>query len=118
MKKPLICLLLLSACTAFAQYAQIIKKDFETIVAYTHQKNMDKVIEMTYPRIFTVMPKAQIGSVGNNELIDKKYGYSIDYNLLYDIKTYVIRTKTKQVWIQMTLMNEETGTLTVLETTN
>ncbi|MCO5934908.1 hypothetical protein NAF17_05095 [Mucilaginibacter sp. RB4R14] len=118
MKKPLICLLLLSACTAFAQDAQIIKKDFGTIVAYTHQKNMDKVIDMTYPRIFTVMPKAQIGSVGNNELIDKKYGYSIDYNLLYDIKTYVIRTKTKQVWIQMTLMNEETGKLTVLETTN
>lgn len=61
------------------------------------------------------VPKTQIDSVGNPELIDKRYGYSIDYNLLDDIKTYVIRTKTKQVWIQMTLMNDETGKITVLE---
>ena len=64
------------------------------------------------------VPKTQIDSIGNKELVDKKYGYSIDYNLLDDIKTYVIRTNTKQVWIQMTLMNEETGKLTVLETGN
>ncbi|GGH04824.1 hypothetical protein [Mucilaginibacter phyllosphaerae] len=64
------------------------------------------------------VPKTQIDSVGNNELVDKKYGYSIDYNLLDDIKTYVIRTKTKQIWIQMTLMNEESGKLTVLEKAN
>lgn len=61
------------------------------------------------------VPKAQIDSVGNPELIDKRYGYSIDYNLLDDIKTYIIRTKTKQVWIQMTLMNDETGKITILE---
>jgi OOP family OmpA-OmpF porin len=61
------------------------------------------------------VPKAQIDSVGNPELIDKRYGYSIDYNLLDDIKTYIIRTKTKHVWIQMTLMNDETGKITILE---
>nr|WP_067058327.1 hypothetical protein [Mucilaginibacter sp. L294] len=61
------------------------------------------------------VPKTQIDSVGNPELIDKRYGYSIDYNLLDDIKTYIIRTKTKQVWIQMTLMNDETGKITILE---
>lgn len=61
------------------------------------------------------VPKTQIESVGNNEFVDKKYGHSIDYNLLNDIKTYVIRTKTKQVWIQMTLMNGESGKITVLE---
>jgi OOP family OmpA-OmpF porin len=61
------------------------------------------------------VPKAQIDSVGNPELIDKRYGYSIDYSLLDDIKTYIIRTKTKQVWIQMTLMNDETGKITILE---
>jgi len=61
------------------------------------------------------VPKAQIDSVGNDELVTKKYGNSIDYNMLNDIKTYVIRTRTKQVWIQMTLMNEESGKITVLE---
>jgi OOP family OmpA-OmpF porin len=61
------------------------------------------------------VPKSQIDSVGNPQLIDKRYGYSIDYNLLDDIKTYIIRTKTKQVWIQMTLMNDEGGKITILE---
>ncbi|MES2064745.1 MAG: hypothetical protein V4456_22705 [Bacteroidota bacterium] len=61
------------------------------------------------------VPKTQIDSVGNPELIDKRYGYSIDYNMLDDIKTYIIRTKTKQVWIQMTLMDNETGKITILE---
>ncbi|WP_454802562.1 hypothetical protein [Mucilaginibacter phyllosphaerae] len=60
MKKTLICLLILSATKSMAQDAQTIQKDFETIVAYTHQKNMDKVIDMTYPQLFTVMPKAQM----------------------------------------------------------
>lgn len=64
------------------------------------------------------VPKTQIDSVGNSELIDKKYGHSIDYNLLDEIKTYVIRTKTKQVWIQMSLMNEGNGNVTVLEKEN
>lgn len=68
MKKLIICLLILTAGTTFAQDAQIIKKDFETIVAYTHQKNMDKVIDMTYPKIFTVMPKAQMKAMANGML--------------------------------------------------
>ncbi|MFD0765047.1 hypothetical protein ACFQZI_09280 [Mucilaginibacter lutimaris] len=68
MKKLLLCLFLLSAGAAFAQVAQAIKKDFEAIVAYTHQKNMDKVIDMTYPRIFTVMPKAQMKDMANGML--------------------------------------------------
>jgi hypothetical protein len=68
MKKLLICLLVLSAGTCMAQDAQIIQKDFETIVAYTHQKNMDKVIDMTYPQIFKVMPKAQMKAMANGVL--------------------------------------------------
>jgi OOP family OmpA-OmpF porin len=40
------------------------------------------------------VPKSQVDSVCNPQLIDKRYGYSIDYNLLDDIKTYIIRTKT------------------------
>jgi len=57
----------------------------------------------------------EIKRVGNNDLIDNEYGHSIDYNLLDDIKTYIIRTATKQIWIQMTLMDNEVGKLTVLE---
>ncbi|MBD1384944.1 hypothetical protein IDJ75_06615 [Mucilaginibacter rigui] len=69
MKKLLICLLLLSATGASAQQdATIIKHDFETIVAYTHQKNMDKVIEMTYPQIFKIMPRAQMKAMANGAL--------------------------------------------------
>lgn len=68
MKKLLICLLLLSATGAFAQDAVTIKHDFETMVAYTHQKNMDKVIEMTYPQIFKIMPKAQMKAMANGAL--------------------------------------------------
>ncbi|MET3979808.1 hypothetical protein ABIB62_002850 [Mucilaginibacter sp. UYP25] len=68
MKKLLFCLFMLSAGATFGQDAQIIKKDFETIVTYTHQKNMDKVIDMTYPRIFTVMPKAQMKAMANGML--------------------------------------------------
>ncbi|MBB3970821.1 hypothetical protein [Mucilaginibacter phyllosphaerae] len=68
MKKILFCLLILFAGGAVAQDAQIIKKDFEAIVAYTHQKNMDKVIDMTYPQIFKVMPKAQMKAMANGAL--------------------------------------------------
>ncbi|GGH04821.1 hypothetical protein GCM10007352_08240 [Mucilaginibacter phyllosphaerae] len=60
--------MILFAGGAVAQDAQIIKKDFEAIVAYTHQKNMDKVIDMTYPQIFKVMPKAQMKAMANGAL--------------------------------------------------
>lgn len=57
----------------------------------------------------------EIKKVGDKELIEKNYGFSIDYNLLDNLKTYIIRTETKQIWIQMTLMDNEVGKLTVLE---
>jgi OOP family OmpA-OmpF porin len=53
--------------------------------------------------------------IGEKELIDRKYGYSIDANTLDDIQTYVIRSKTKQIWIQVFLLNDESGRITVLE---
>jgi hypothetical protein len=68
MKKTFFCLLMLYAGATMAQDAQVIKKDFETIVAYTHQKNMDKVIDMTYPQLFKVMPKAQMKAMANGAL--------------------------------------------------
>lgn len=61
------------------------------------------------------VPNSEIKRVGDKELIDNKYGFSIDYNMLDDIKTYIIKTKDKQIWIQYTLMNEESGEITVLE---
>lgn len=56
--------------------------------------------------------------VGDDELIKRGYGRSIDVNMLDDVKTYVIRTKDKQVWIQFNLMDEESGRITVLEKAN
>ncbi|MDV6169733.1 hypothetical protein R1T16_14950 [Flavobacterium sp. DG1-102-2] len=53
--------------------------------------------------------------VGDEELIKNGYGKSIDVNLLDDIKTYIIRTKDKEVWIQFNLMDEESGRIAVLE---
>jgi len=64
------------------------------------------------------VPKSEIDRIGNKELVDKKYGHSIDFNLLDDVKTFVIRTKDKEVWIQFSLMNNESGDITVLEKGN
>jgi len=61
------------------------------------------------------VPSTEIKRIGDKDLINNQYGHSIDYNLLDDIKTYIIRTATKQIWIQMTLMDNEVGKLTVLE---
>jgi OmpA-OmpF porin, OOP family len=61
------------------------------------------------------VPNKEIERVGDKELIQKHYGYSIDYNMLDEIKTYVIKTKEKQIWIQMSLMNDASGSLTILE---
>lgn len=53
--------------------------------------------------------------IGNKELIEKKYGFSIDANSLDDIQTYVIRTENKAIWIQIFALNEESGKITILE---
>ncbi len=56
----------------------------------------------------------ELKRIGNKELIDKHYGYSIDFNV-DNMKTYVIKTEDKVVWVQFTLLNEESGKITVLE---
>lgn len=61
------------------------------------------------------VPNSEIKRVGDKELIDNKYGFSIDYNMLDDIKTYIIKTKDKQIWIQYNIMKDESGSITVLE---
>jgi hypothetical protein len=69
MKKLIVCLLMLCATTAgFAQDEQIIKKDFQTIIDYTRQLNIDKVLDMTYPPLFKIMPKAQMAALAKGAL--------------------------------------------------
>ena len=53
--------------------------------------------------------------IGQGELITKSYGSSINVNLLDQIKTYVIRTKDKVIWIQFSLLDNESGNITVLD---
>ena len=53
--------------------------------------------------------------IGQTELITKHYGSSINVNLLDQIKTYVIRTKDKVIWVQFSLLDNESGNITVLE---
>lgn len=61
------------------------------------------------------VPNSELERVGNKVLFEKGYGHSIDSNLLDDLKTYVIKTKDKEVWIQYSLMNDESGSITILE---
>ncbi len=58
MKFKFIFLLIFLVNFAFAQSEEnIIRKDFETIVNYTRQGQMEKILDMTYPKIFEKMPK-------------------------------------------------------------
>lgn len=61
------------------------------------------------------VPKEEIDRIGKENLMPTTYGNSINFNLLDRIKTYVIRTNTKEVWIQFSLLNEESGRITILE---
>lgn len=69
MKKLILCLLMpLQLTFAFAQDAQIIQKDFQTIIGYTRKMEIDKVLNMTYPPLFKVMPKAQMSAMAKGAL--------------------------------------------------
>lgn len=65
-----------------------------------------------------IIPNSEIKRIGDKELIDNQFGHSLDYNMLDDIKTYIIKTKDKQIWIQYYLMKDESGGITVLEKGN
>lgn len=69
MKKLIICLFLAFGVTAvFAQDAQVIQKDFQTIIGYTKKMEIDKVLDMTYPPMFKVMPKEQMSAMAKSTL--------------------------------------------------
>ena len=83
------------------------------------QRSIDQSIAALGGLKLKTVPIAQeeYKRIGEKELIEKKYGHSIDSNSLDDIQTYLIRTKTKEVWIQVFLLNDESGKITVLEKT-
>jgi hypothetical protein len=68
MKHIFLFLLIFSARTVFAQDQEIIKRDFQTIIKYTSQMKIDEVLEMTYPQLFNVMPKAQMSAMAKGML--------------------------------------------------
>lgn len=59
--------------------------------------------------------KSEIERIGDKDLYEKVYGHSLDPNLLDDIKTFVIRTKDKELWIQYCGYDDASGRLTILE---
>ena len=58
----------LQITVALAQDAKTIQKDFQTIIGYTHKMEIDKVLDMTYPPLFKVMPKAQMSAMAKGAL--------------------------------------------------
>jgi len=93
------------------------KKDNKKFNSLLVEQSLDKdILALGGVQVNNVpVPVSEIKRIGDAELVDKHYGSSIDYNLLDDIKTYVIRTADKEVWIQFNLMNNESGKIAILE---
>ena len=68
MKHIFLFLFLFSASTVSAQDQEIIKRDFQKIVEYTSQLKIDEVLNMTYPQLFKVIPKAQMSAMAKGML--------------------------------------------------
>ena len=79
------------------------------------EKSYNKlIIDLGGVKVNTVpVPATEIQRVGNTELIEKGHGYSLDYNNAV-IHTYVIRKSDAEVWIQLYLLDEESGRITIL----
>jgi hypothetical protein len=61
MKNILITLLILVSTFSFAQSDEAtVKQDFESMVNFTRQNQIEKVLDMTYPRLFEKMPKETV----------------------------------------------------------
>lgn len=67
-KMIFLCLMMLNISATFAKDAQIIQKDFQTIIGYTHKLEIDKVLDMTYPPLFKMMPKEQMSAMAKGAL--------------------------------------------------
>ena len=68
MKQIFLFLFVFSAGNAFTQDQEIIKRDFQTIIKYTSEFKIDAVLDLTYPQLFKVMPKAQMSAMAKGML--------------------------------------------------
>lgn len=67
--KNILLLLFLGLNLSFSQSTEeTITTDFNQIIEYTRQKNMDKVLDMTYPRLFDVYPKEMLAGMATGML--------------------------------------------------
>jgi OOP family OmpA-OmpF porin len=115
----------------FAVYGKLIPEEGKTFKATLEKNRADgkrfnslelqnsinkSILDLGGIKLKTVpITRKEWDRIGNAELIDKKYGFSIDLNSLDNIETYVIRTNSKVIWIQVFLLNDESGKITVLE---
>lgn len=105
-------------------YKETIEKNMQTDT----EKFSRVFVENSYDKAIKALGGVQVNNetianseverIGKEELTSKGFGNSIDFNLLDHIKTYVIRTKDKTVWIQFFGLNDESGRITILETKN
>ncbi|MDO5522483.1 MAG: hypothetical protein Q4G48_00380 [Bacteroidia bacterium] len=66
-KSILLCVLFMSVMFAFSQNEDaVIKKDFEQIIAYTKEMNMDKVTSMTYPPLVKLFPEGGLAAMASS----------------------------------------------------
>jgi OOP family OmpA-OmpF porin len=115
----------------FAVYGKLIPEEGKTFKATLEKNRADgkrfnslellnnvnkSILDLEGIKLKTVpITQQEWDRIGNKELIEKKYGFSIDANSLDDIQTYVIRTDKKVIWIQIFALNEESGKITILE---
>ncbi|MFZ4261663.1 hypothetical protein ACFRAE_06450 [Sphingobacterium sp. HJSM2_6] len=62
------------------------------------------------------VPYSEIERIGKQEVLD--YGHAIDFNGLDHIHTYIIRKEDKVIWIQFSLLDNESGKITIMESTD
>ena len=68
MKSIFLFILCFATDNLLAQDQDIIKRDFQTIIKYTSEMKIDQVLDMTYPQLFKVMPKAQMSAMAKGLL--------------------------------------------------
>jgi outer membrane protein OmpA-like peptidoglycan-associated protein len=102
-------------------------KSFNADLDVDRLKNKSKfsalMVEKSYSKLIIDMggvkvnalpvPAAELERVGKPELIEKGHGYSLDYNG-QNIHTYVIRKQDSESWIQMNLLDEASGKVTIM----
>jgi OmpA-OmpF porin, OOP family len=118
----------------FAINGQLVPKEGRTFKAYIEpidrerDKNNNLLLEKSYREGFLALGAVEIGKdfkitneeikrVGQNALLEKDYGWTVDFNQLDRIKTFLIRTTDKEIWIQYIIYGSEAeGQIAILQT--